>query len=190
MLDKTHVKSLKKGLHDFAVVRRDVIKISGDALHHAKRAIFSMHRDNLKEAKQKIAQSEKLIKSLNVKYKKFPQVKNEGSYKAALEEYVEAYLFYNFFTTGKIGKVSKLDIPTEVYVAGLADVPGELYRYAVKAATDKDEVTVKKCSDLAGAIVGELIEFDLTKYLRTKFDQAKSVVRRIEHVVYELSLRK
>jgi len=189
MLDKTYTKQLKKHLHDYAVVRRDVIKVSGDALHHAKRAIFSMHRDNLKEAKEKITQAEKLLSGLVKKYKKHPMMQDEGSYKAALEEYVEAYLMYAFFTKKKLGKVSKLNISAEVYLAGLCDVPGELYRYAVRAATSKDVDTVNLCAKTANEIVGELIEFDLTKYLRTKFDQAKHVVRKIEHVVYELSLR-
>ena len=43
---------------------------------------------------------------------------------------------------------------------------------------------------MAQEIMGELIEFDLTSYLRTKFDQAKQAVRKLEEVVYEVSLRK
>ena len=43
---------------------------------------------------------------------------------------------------------------------------------------------------MAQEIIGELIEFNLTSYLRNKFDQAKGAVRKIEHVVYEVSLRK
>ncbi len=42
---------------------------------------------------------------------------------------------------------------------------------------------------MAQDITGELIEFNLTSYLRNKFDQAKSAVQKIEKVVYELSLK-
>ena len=98
-------------------------------------------------------------------------------------------MFYDFFTTGKIGEVKDIPIGFESYLAGLCDVPGELLRFAVKAATAKDIKTVKKCAEMAQEIIGELIEFNLTSYLRTKFDQAKQAVRKLEEVVYEVSLR-
>ena len=189
MLDKKHLQSLKKSLHSYALVRRDVIKISGDALHHAKRAIFSMHRGDMKEAQKKIKESETLFKALHKKYSKDTRIKDEGAYKAGLEEYVEAVLLYQFVTKGNIGKITELHVDSEIYLAGLCDVPGELYRYAIRAATNRDIKTVEQCRDMANDVIGELIEFDLTKYLRTKFDQAKQAVNKLEYVVYEVCLR-
>ncbi|MBT3538759.1 hypothetical protein HOF40_03155 [Candidatus Parcubacteria bacterium] len=190
MLQKTYLKKVGKDLLAYSSKRRDVIKISGDALHLSKRAIFAMHRDNMKEAAMKIKEAEKMFKGLNKKYSKDSRIQNEGSYKAGLEEYVEAVLLYQFLSVGKIGEIKTLPITPEGYIAGLCDVPGELYRYSIKAATDNDIATVKKCADMAAEITGELIEFNLTSYLRNKFDQAKSAVQKIERVVYELSLRK
>jgi len=189
MLQKTYLKKVGKDLLDYSSKRRDVIKVTGDALHLSKRAIFAMHRDNVKEAEQKIAEAEKLFRELNKKYSKDSRIKEEGSYKAGVEEYVEAVLLYQFLTTGKIGEIKSLPISSESYTAGLCDVPGELYRYAIKSATNRDIDMVKKCSEMAQEITGELIEFNLTSYLRNKFDQAKSAVHKIEQVVYELSLR-
>mgnify|MGYP006427846915 FL=1 len=48
---------------------------------------------------------------------------------------------------------------------------------------------VEQCTAMGNEIVGELIEFNFTKYLRTKFDQAKQAVHKLEIVQYELSLR-
>ena len=48
---------------------------------------------------------------------------------------------------------------------------------------------VKKCVEMGQEIIGELIEFNLTSYLRTKFDQAKRAAQKLEYVDYELSLR-
>ncbi len=98
-------------------------------------------------------------------------------------------MFFQFLKTGKIGKVTGINISPESYAAGLCDVPGELYRYAIKAATERDIEMVKKCAAVAQEITGELIEFNLTKYLRNKFDQAKSAVQKLERVVYEVSLK-
>lgn len=189
-LQKKYIERLKKNTLSHASLRRGVIKDAGDALHLAKRAIFAMHRGNMKEAEKKHKASHAIFIASEKKYKKRPEMRQEGSYRAALEEYVEATLFHQFLTSGKIGAIKGVDIPPDVYIAGLCDLPGELLRYATKAATEKDEATVKQCVDAAEEIVGELIEFNLTKYLRNKFDQAKSAVRRLEYVAYELSLRK
>ncbi|MFA4831344.1 MAG: hypothetical protein WC862_01640 [Patescibacteria group bacterium] len=189
-LNKTYVGKLRAYSLAYAEKRRDAIKHSDDALHHAKRAIFAMHRDDLKEAERKLGEAEKLFNELNKKYHNDRKVSAEGAYKAGLEEYVEASLFYQFLTAGKIGEVKTLPVDGDAYLGGLCDLPGELYRYAIKAATSGDAKTVKKCADMAEEIVGELIEFNLTSYLRTKFDQAKGAVQKMEKVVYELSLKK
>lgn len=188
-LQKGYLNKIRKDLLAYSLKRRDVIKQTGDALHHAKRAIFAMHRDNMKEAEMKIKESEKIFSDLDKKYKNDPRIKSEGAYRAGVEEYVEAVLFHQFLTTGKIGEIKKMKIDPNIYIAGLCDVPGELFRYAIKSATDRDLKTTKKCAQMAQDIIGELIEFNLTSYLRNKFDQAKSAVNKLERVVYELSLR-
>ena len=189
-LQTNYLKKVGNDLLDFAIKRRDIIKQTGDALHFSKRAIFAMHRDDMKEAGIKLKEAEKIFKDLNKKYARDARVQEEGSYKAGLEEYVEAVLLHQFLNTGKIGEIKGLPISGESYVAGLCDVPGELYRYAIKSATSRNVEMVKRCNEMAQQITGELIEFNLTSYLRNKFDQAKSAVQKIEQVVYELSLTK
>lgn len=189
MLDAGYVSRLKKRSLAYALIRRDVIKQSDDALHHAKRAIFALHRDDRKEAGEKLKAVEGIFAEIQKKYKGDARVYDEGAYKAAVEEYVEAMLLHQFLTTGKIGEIKGMKIDAELYIAGLCDVPGELYRYAIKAATARDSAMVKKCAEMGNEIVGELIEFNLTSYLRTKFDQAKSAVQKLEQVVYEVSLQ-
>lgn len=189
MLQKAYLNKIKKNLHSYHTKRGEVIGMSNNALHHAKRAIFALHRDNTVEAIEKIKLVEKILKDIYKKYKTTPKIFNEGSFKASLEEYVEAKCFFEFLQTNKIGEIKTVTIPEEVYLAGLCDVPGELYRYAIKSATNKDIEMTKKCAEMAQEIIGELIEFNLTSYLRTKFDQAKSAVQKLNIVVYELSLR-
>ncbi|MBI2436632.1 MAG: hypothetical protein HYV41_02750 [Candidatus Magasanikbacteria bacterium] len=189
MLNTIYTGKLKKYLVEYALIRRDIIKLSDDALHFSKRAIFAMHRDDLTEAQMKLNDAEKNLKEVIKKYGKDERATDEGSYKAGLEEFVEATLLYQFLTTGKISEIKSLPISPESYVAGLCDVPGELYRYAIKSATIRNIEMVKKCAMTAEEITGELIEFNLTSYLRNKFDQAKSAVQKIEQIVYELSLR-
>ncbi|OGH81709.1 MAG: hypothetical protein A3F93_03095 [Candidatus Magasanikbacteria bacterium RIFCSPLOWO2_12_FULL_34_7] len=189
-MNKVFMGKIRKELHSYQLKRREIIRESGDALHYAKRAIFSMHRDDMNEAETKIKEAEAIFKKLNIKFKTDKKILYEGSYKAAVEEYVEASIFYQFITTGKISNIKSFAIDSDIYLAGLCDVPGELYRYAIKSATERNDEMVKKCSKMASDIIGELIEFDLTSYLRTKFDQAKQANQKLEHVVYEVSLIK
>lgn len=189
MLDQKHLQTLREEFHNSALIRRDIIKYSGDALHFSKRAIFALHREELAEGEEKIAEAEKMFREMQSKYKKYSFIEEEGSYRAAIEEYVEAKLFHQFVTKGKIGKVTTFHIDGESYLAGLCDLPGELYRYAIRAATGNDLKTVAKCMELSSEILGELIEFNLTSYLRNKFDQAKQAVHKLEIVMYEVNLR-
>jgi predicted translin family RNA/ssDNA-binding protein len=188
-LDKQYLKKMHANLHNYASIRREIIKYAGDAQHLAKRAIFEIHADNFKEAEKKLFESKKLLSDLAKKYKA-SKIKTEGVYAEGIEEFVEAYIFYNLIINGRVGAISGVEINDESYLSGLCDVPGELYRYAIKAATAGNYVLAQKCNDMAKEIVGELIEFHFTKYLRTKYDQAKQALRKLEIVVYELSLKK
>jgi len=189
MLCKKNIKSIRTNLTDYDKKRLDVIKRSNTALHYAKRVIFTLHRGNFDEAGVKLKEVESNFKEIAKKYAKDPKVFTEGSYKAALEEYVEAKLFYLFLHGKKMGKITEVNVAPEIYIAGLADVPGEMLRFAVMSATNKDFKMVKKCVEGASEIIGEMMEFNLTSYLRTKLDQAKGAVRKLEQVQYEISLR-
>ena len=188
-LNTTYLVKIRSTFLAYALKRRDVIKQSGDALHQAKRAIFALHRNNRDEAAEKLKEVERIFSELNKKYKTDPAIMSEGSYNAGMEEYVEAKLLYGFLTSGKIGQIKELPIEGNIYIAGLCDVPGELYRYAIKSATERNMAMVKTCAEAASEIIGELIEFDLTSYLRTKFDQAKQALQKLEQIVYEVSLK-
>lgn len=190
ILDKKLLATLRARALAYAGDRREVIKVAGDAQHMAKRAIFALQRGDRAEAGEKLAAAETALLGLAKRFQKKPALLTEGSYQAALEEFVEAQVFYQFVTTGKMGGLKKLAVPDEVYVAGLCDVPGELYRYAIRAATTRDFATVAHCAAAADEIIGELVEFNLTSYLRNKFDQAKQAVHKLEQVVYETSLQR
>ncbi len=189
MLNRTYLATLRNYLHTFAQVRRDIIDTSNQSLHAAKRAIFALHRGDNTVAKEKLEAANQLLVELRKRQKKYlAQLVEEGAYRAATEEYVEADLFYQWVTTGKMGQSVK-DIAPELYIAGLCDVPGELYRYAIRAATKRDMKAVIAASQAANEIIEELVQFDLTSYLRTKYDQAKQAAHKLDQVVYEVSIR-
>ncbi len=190
MLNKKYLQVLRGQVLGYAVKRREVIKIAGDAQHHAKRAIFGFQRDDKKAGEESMRSANALLLELNKKFKGDKALFDEGSYLAATEEYVEAYLFQQFWLGKELGKITGLIVDADTYIGGLCDLPGELYRYAIKSATAKNFVMVEKCYKVSEEIIGELMDMDLTGYNRNKFDQAKGALHKLEQVVYEVSLRK
>ncbi len=189
MLNKKYFQTIREELLSYAEKRREVIKSSGDAQHQAKRAIFALQRDDREEAGRCLITAKDLLVGLNKRYHKNPELFEEGSYRAGLEEYVEAWLLNEYLNERELGPLTNLTVDPDLYISGLADVPGELLRYAIKAATERNFLMVKKCYQAAEMIVSEMVDMDLTGYNRQKFDQAKQALNKLQQVVYEVSLR-
>ena len=166
-----------------------MIKESHKVLHESKRAIFALHRKEFDQAKEKIEQVEHSLNDLQSKFG-FSRVNEEGSYKAAAEEYVEAKFLYKLLNNKEVSEVKEVQLRFDSYLAGLCDVPGELVREATNEAAAGNTGKVTETKEIISNIMEELSQFDMTGYLRTKFDQAQSALRKIEQINYEVKIRK
>lgn len=189
MLDKRFLQTVRKELLNYAQKRREVIKFAGDAQFLSKKTIFSLQAGLLDEAKKSLNEAKKILLSISKKYKNTTGLFDEGSFKAALEEFVEASLFLAFVENKKLGKTENLEVDFDIYVGGLCDVPGEILRFAIKSATQRNISEVKRCYKVAEEIINELVDMNLTGYNRQKFDQAKQALNKLQQVVYEVSLK-
>ncbi|OGF22070.1 hypothetical protein A3D45_01630 [Candidatus Falkowbacteria bacterium RIFCSPHIGHO2_02_FULL_42_9] len=189
MINKKFIEQLKKEFDNHAGECRQIISLSNAVLHDAKKAIFSLQRDDLDEAGKTLLEVEAILKNLENKFS-LVRLAEEGSYKAAVEEYVEAKMFWLVMTGKKIDKIKEVQLDYESYLGGISDLIGELVRRAIKMATDGKFKEVKKIHQIADDIMAELVEFDMRSYLRTKYDQAKGHLRKIEQINYEINLRK
>jgi predicted translin family RNA/ssDNA-binding protein len=190
MLDKKYLAKVRENLLTYSEKRREVIKLSGDAQHLSKKAIFALQRDDFSGAEDCLARAKNIITELNKSYKKDAGLFGEGSYRAALEEYTESKLFSLFVAGKTIGAIKDFEIDSDIFIGGLSDVVGEILRYAIKSATEKKFSEVERCFAEAEAIVSEMVDMNLTGYNRQKFDQAKQALNKLEQVRYEVSLRK
>lgn len=189
MINKKFIQQLKQEHDAHAGECRQIISLANAVLHDAKKAIFSLHRDDIKGAGKTLEEIEAILQNLEKKFS-FNRLQEEGSYKAAVEEYVEAKLFYLVMTGQKVDKIKEVKLDHGSYLGGLSDLIGELVRLAIKMATEKKFNEVKKIHKTADDIMTELVEFDMRGYLRTKYDQAKGHLRKIEQINYEINLRK
>jgi len=170
--------------------RDEIIQRSREVLRKSKQAIFSLHRDDIEQAEANIGEAEAILKDLQSLFVKEPRLAYEGSYKAGVEEYLEAVLFLGFLKTKKID--CKVDIPlaADDYVGGLSDVTGEILRKAVQVATAGKTRELLVYKEAVEEIMGELIKFDFTGKLRTKYDAAKRNLKKMEDIMYDIKIKK
>ncbi len=189
MINKKFIQNLKKKYDKRTEERRQIIGASNIILHDSKRVIFSLHRTDVKKASELLDGAERALADLEKKFG-HSRLSEEGAYKAAAEEYVEAKMFYRVMTGKKVDKISKTKMDIDSLLGGICDLTGELVRRAVNQASAGNLEEVEKIKKAINEIMAELAEFDITGYLRTKFDQAKTNLRKIEQIDYEIKLRK
>ncbi|MBU2566190.1 hypothetical protein KKG46_01370 [Patescibacteria group bacterium] len=159
------------------------------ALQNSKRAIFALQRQDEKAAKDLLSDASQNITKCRLILKNNPILWSEAAFKACLEEYAEAKLFESHLK-GKMEIPKDLKDDTHAILGGLADAAGEIARHAVLRATEHDKQSVEKAHATVLEIVDMLAQLDLTGSLRSKFDQSKSHLRRIEDIRYDLSREK
>ncbi len=188
MINKKFVQQLKKDYAKNGSERRQIISLSNIVLHDSKRVIFSLHRGDIKKAEESLREIEKILTDLDKKFGHC-RLADEGSYKAGVEEYIEAKMFYLVSTEQKVDKLKNMNMDVDSYLGGICDLTGEMVRKAVNQAAAGNMKEVEKMKEGINEIMAELVEFDMTGYLRTKYDQAKNNLRKMEQVAYEIKIR-
>ena len=179
---------LQKEFQEYDNEREKLIKKSRDVLKLSKLIIYAVHRDELDHAVKLIEEIEKEKKEMDKIAEHSEKMGFEGSYKIAIQEYVEAILYYNFVRTGKLIEVK---VSAEHFMLGLCDLPGELTRRAVFLAGKGDLVCVEKIRNLVDEIYGELLRFDFRdNEIRRKVDAVKYELRKMEDLLYDLKKRR
>ncbi len=190
MLSANFKTSLRKEYEQRQADRHSLIADANTVLRLAKQAIFSLHRNEPKTARKQLDEVNKTFVALQKRLKKAnPALSNQGAYLAAIEEYLEAELFYQAMTGAPISKVKNVEAGIDQYVGALSDMTGELTRQAVLAATDKNYDAVRAYATVTQEVIGMLIDFDLVGGARQKYDDAKRNLKRMESILYDISLR-
>ena len=178
---------IQKEIKEYDSERENLIKKSRDVLKLSKQIIYAVHRDELSEAAKLLEEIKKEKKELDRIAKHSPKMGCEGSYKVAVQEFVEAVLYYEFVKTGKLGDLA---VDAEHLVLGLGDLPGELTRKAVFLAGKGEVEKVNKIKDAVDMIYGELLKFDFRENeIRRKVDAVKYELRKLEDLVLDLKLK-
>jgi len=190
MINKELFKKIKKDLEAYNQERELIIRQSRQILQNSKKAIFAGHQNDLKKAEFHLKEAERVLGGLAKDYKTGNRLKFEGSYKDALEEYVEAKTFIAILNKKLIGEIANKSIGPEEYLGGLADLTGELVRQAVLLVTKGQFKEIERFKKVTEEIIEFMLDLYLTGYLRQKFDDAKRNLQRMEQILYDLKIKK
>ncbi|MBU1039023.1 hypothetical protein KKC17_02195 [Patescibacteria group bacterium] len=190
MIDKRFFKKLKTNYQRTQIKRRWLTGLASEAQHLSKQSIFVAQRGDLALSVSLLTKATGYLKKIQPIFKKFQDLENLGVYRAALEEYVEAKLFLDILKHQPISSLPQFNISPEIYLGAVSDAIGETVRLAVKYAAQSKVAEVKSLQILATNLTGWLAEFNLTGPLRSKFDQAKRHLIRLEEINYDLAIKK
>lgn len=191
MIDKKAFAAMRKQMDSLDQLRETIIKQSRDVLKLSKKAIYSLHRNELKTAKQQLTQAKARLKALKKIASKDSHLASTGAYNEAREEFVEASCYLSYVTKKKIPTARQLDVDNQIYLQGLCDVVGELVRRAINEAIKGKNKAALEIKDTVARIYDELMLFDFRNLpVRRKFDSIKYGLEKLENLALEIKFRR
>jgi len=188
MINESFLKQLHKEYDEHEITRRKISAAANEILFSSKKTIFALQKNKFTEADEKFIQIENSFRALEKNFG-HNRLQQEGAWRAAAEEYLEAKTFYAAIKNEEIKPSTDLNLEYESYLGGLCDLIGELVRYATNSAANGQFLEAVKIKEKADEIMTQLVEFDFTGYLRTKYDQARGHWRKLEQISYDLRLK-
>ncbi|MBW2967518.1 hypothetical protein KY362_03455 [Candidatus Woesearchaeota archaeon] len=188
MLDKKDLDSIRKSI-DLYDKQRDVqIKASREVVKLSKQVIYAVHRDDMKSASKSLTEMKNGFAALKAAAK-HPKLMTSGSYKVAVQEFVEALSFFELSNGRHVPPNTKLKLDPEYYLMGLIDLTGELVRKAINSSINGDYATSVKLKGLVSELYDQLMLFNFSGgELRKKFDSVKYDLKKLDDLVLSLKM--
>ena len=190
MIDKRAFAKLKAELERFDAAREEVIRTSRDVLKASKAAIYAVHRNDKKVAKEHLDEAKKALALINSRITQDPKIVTVGAIHEGVEEYVEACCYFGIMFDKKLPLPKELNVDLEPYLCGLCDTVGELVRKAINSAVDDDTKTAMEMRQIVRELFEELNTFELRNTpARKKFDSIKYGLEKLEDLALQLKLK-
>lgn len=179
------LKHIKSEMEVFDKRRDMLLQKCHEAIRFSKLVIYAIHRDDKKV--------EHLAKELQTKIKELRtrgELQFSPTYKVAMQEYVEAIVFYEFIEHNKVPSQKELFVSAPDYLSGLCDLTGELMRKANHFAINKKAKDALKIKEFVDKIYEQFLSLDIRDNdLRKKFDSVKYNLQKIEDLTLRMRSR-
>lgn len=191
MIDEKDFNNIREAIGDSDLRREELIKKSRDIIRLSKEAIYSVHRDELSASEALIKKLKKEFEEINKLVKKSPELLYSGSFKVAVQEYVEALCFFNVIKNKKLLSSKEFDVNPEYYLLGLCDLTGELVRKATNYTIKDKYEQALFLRDFVESLYNQFMAMDLRNgELRKKFDGMRYDLKRIEDLALDIKFKK
>ena len=161
--------------------REKMLKMSRRLIRECSIAIKHIHRKEFNQYREKVSNIKQNHKKLLLLVKNNPGVLFKYL-KTAEQEYSEAVAFYSIISKEALPLPSELNITPLNYALGLADVIGELRRYALDNIRNSNIDDLNYILESMDDIYAQLFSIDypsgLTQDLRHKTDVARSIIEK------------
>lgn len=161
--------------------REEILKMSRRLIRECSIAIKHIHRKEFNQYREKVSNIKQKHKEILLLVKKNPGVLFKYL-KTAEQEYAEAVVFYSIISKEALPLPSELNITPLNYALGLADVIGELRRYALDNIRNSIIDDLNYILESMDDIYTQLFSIDypsgLTQDLRHKTDIARSIIEK------------
>ena len=173
--------ALTTELDELDLIREEILKISRTIVRDCSIAIKNVHRREFKEYSEKVNEIQvnhnKLLSLIDINRGEFSKY-----LKTPEQEYSEAIVFHSIITNKDIPSPDELNIIPLNFALGLADVIGELRRYALDNIRNSQIEDLNQILELMDELYSYLFSLDypsgLTQDLRHKTDQARILIEK------------
>lgn len=177
---KRVLKKIERELMERETIKDELFDGMRKATRLSKRAIFSIHRDQLHKAEELLQESRVLFTQLEEIPKERQKLVYSGIVYSAQQEYAEACIFLRLVKDGKFIDPIRIGVPSTSFLLGLADVVGELRRRALNCLRGNDVVQAERSLEMMEKIYDELVVLDeafhAVSELRRKCDIARRII--------------
>lgn len=186
MINKNEFNKIRDEMHRLDTKRELIIQLSREIISISKQIIYAAQRNELKAAASSIKKINEMVKKL----RKINISTDTNISSVAFQEYVEAVSFYEFVKNKNIPSRADLDVSADDYLSGICDLTGELVRKAVYDVIHKRYDEAGRIKELVNDIYGEFLKLHLRNgELRKKSDSIKWNLKKLEEVMYDISIR-
>ena len=182
-LDLEHIN---KEMQLFDKRRDEMLQKCHEAIRFSKRVIYAIHRDD-KDVDHLVKELKDKIKNIRTR----GELQFIPTYKVAMQEYVEAIVFYDFVKNNKVPTQRELYVSAPDYLSGLCDLTGELMRKANYFAINGKVSEASRMKELVDKIYEQFLLLDIRDNdLRKKFDSVKYNLQKLEDLLLHMERRK
>jgi len=185
---KEQIQSIVSQLYDSFrrkdIVREELIRYNRELTRASGLAIQNFVSNNPEKAKEYLENALSYLTKIRNIIEQYREFEGWGGISSGIEEYCEAKILEAIIKEKNIPTPEELGVAEELYILGMADVPGELKRILLIKLMDDDLEYSRHLVELIRTFYTSLVGIDFSKgqisSLRKKIDRVRYVMEQAE----------